>query len=62
MPETRPLSPIIHWRRRTPAMVINMVLKSQLLRQLHWLAAVGEGKGDLTRGQRADASDSGPGW
>ena len=62
MPETSPLRPISHWRSGKPAIVVPSVLKSKPFRQIDRLAGVGEGKGCLTRDQRADAADSGPRW
>src|SRR3569833_2721453 len=62
MPEASPLRPMSHWRSGKPAIGRTLVLIAEPLRQLHWLAAVGEGKGDLTRGQRADPADPRPRW
>ena len=43
-------------------MVMPSVLKAQSFRQLDGLAGVGEAKGRLTGGQRADAGDPRPSW
>ena len=62
MPEISPLRPISHWRSGKPAMIIALVLKTQLLRQLHALAAMREGNVSLTGCKRADAADPRTGW
>src|SRR4051794_38872763 len=58
IPEMRPLRPTTHWRSGKPAIFSALVLKPKPLRECHRLAGVGEGKGNLTGDQRADAADS----